>query len=318
LRKYSLAVIPASFILMLLLSSAPAARADFTTHQGMVNRLAALSKYDAASGGNRLKVSVIGSSVRGRSIVMAQVCDPKADPSTVQRLFVICRQHGDEPATTEAMLNLIEILVKAQDDSTKDILSKVAFFIVPMVNPDGADAFTRRNANNADLNRDWLKLSQPETKSVRAAIDKVNPDAILDEHELSPGNMHNDYVETSGPSCGAPDDVVRESQHLEALVIGMLAVHHMPVTCYKITDQCPARLAHRYFAIRAHKICILFETRQSGARNHQLDYRMNYHIIGTMTVAKYLAGRQDELVARISQQENIARKVGLLSSDKGR
>lgn len=283
----------------------------------MVNRLTALSAIDASAGSHRLKVTEIGKSVRGKSILMAEVCDPASDPSSMKKLFVICRQHGDEPATTEAMLNLISILVKAQDPATKDLLSKVSLYIVPMVNPDGADAFTRRNANRADLNRDWLKLLQPETNAVRAAIDEVNPDVILDEHELSPGNMHNDYVETSGPSCGAPEDIVQQSQYLQNMVIGMLAVHSMPVTCYKITDQCPARLAHRYFAIYGHKICILLETRQSGARNHHLDYRMNYHIIGTMTVAKYLAGYEDELIARIAQHGQIAQKLGLTTPARG-
>ena len=48
-----------------------------------------------------------------------------------------------------------------------------------MLNPDGADAYTRVNANLVDLNRDAQNLSQPESKILRNAFNKIKPDFIL-------------------------------------------------------------------------------------------------------------------------------------------
>ena len=82
-----------------------------------------------------------------------------------------------------------------------------------------------------------------------------------------------------------------------------MLVFDMTVKRSQIEDQHPARLAHRYFPIYGSTATILFETRQAGARQYQLSYRMNLHITGTMTVAKYLAGQGDELRDRIARHD---------------
>lgn len=289
-------------LILIILSFGNTARADLTTHEAMIRRLEALSIYDA-SHHSRLRVSTIGFSVHGKSILLVQVGCHDATPQAPKKLFVLCRQHGDEPATTEAMLNLTETLTKAEDRETQDLLSKVTLFIVPMMNPDGADLGRRKNSNNADLNRDWLALSQPETRAVHAAVDRVNPDVFLDEHEQSPGNMHKDYIESADCSCGIPAELVQRTDGLKSLITDVLARNGMPVTSYRIEESCPTKIAHRYFAICRHKISLILETTQSGARINQLGYRMNYHIIGTMTAAEYLAGHENEILANVRQHK---------------
>lgn len=308
-RSFLIAVVLA----LVSATCACADKANLTSHSGMMKRLASLETLDATSGYGRMQVSSIGQSVKGKDIPMVVISDPSAAPETTKKLFIICRQHGNEPASTEAMLSLIEQLVLKTDDVTKDVLSKVAFYIVPMVNPDGADAFQRRNAHGADLNRDWLNLWEPETRAVRAAINAVLPDVIIDEHELSPTNRNSDFVETAGPSSGAPADVVAECERMQGLVVGMLRTHDMGVVSYEIADQHPARLAHRYFPIHAGTKTILFESRQSGGRQYQLSYRTELHIVGTMTVAKYLAGQQDLLAQRIAEHDAQHRWVMMAS-----
>jgi hypothetical protein len=53
-----------------------------------------------------------------------------------------------------------------------------------MVNPDGAERDQRRNANNADLNRDHVLLSQPETRVLHAAFRRIMPHIAVDSHEF--------------------------------------------------------------------------------------------------------------------------------------
>ncbi|HET6453057.1 MAG TPA: M14 family zinc carboxypeptidase [Armatimonadota bacterium] len=290
-------------ILLAMSTIAMAQKAELTSHSAMTKWLATLEAIDATSGYGRMQVRTIGQSVKGKDIPLVTVSNPTVPPETTKKLFIICRQHGNEPASTEAMLSMLENLVLDNDKNAGEILSKVSFYIVPMMNPDGADLNQRRNANGADLNRDWLNLWQPETLCVRKAIDSISPDVIIDEHELSPGNNRSDFLETAGPDSGASPEVAAKSEKMLNLVIGMLRTHDMTVKSYQIEDQHPARLAHRYFPIHGGTNTLLFESRQAGARQYQLKYRMNLHIIGTMTIAKYLAGQGDQLYERIAEYD---------------
>jgi hypothetical protein len=51
-----------------------------------------------------------------------------------------------------------------------------------MLNPDGAKAYTRLNANEVDLNRDAQKLSQPESKILRSFFNDFKPDFCFNLH----------------------------------------------------------------------------------------------------------------------------------------
>jgi len=56
---------------------------------------------------------------------------------------------------------------------------------MPMVNPDGAVNNQRRNANDADLNRDHQLLAQPETQILHKVFRKIMPLVSVDCHEFS-------------------------------------------------------------------------------------------------------------------------------------
>jgi hypothetical protein len=48
-----------------------------------------------------------------------------------------------------------------------------------MLNPDGADMYTRLNANEVDLNRDSQNLTQPESKVLREIFDLFQLTIVL-------------------------------------------------------------------------------------------------------------------------------------------
>jgi len=52
-----------------------------------------------------------------------------------------------------------------------------------MLNPDGAEAYTRINANGVDLNRDAVDLSAKESKLLRKELDKFKPDFCFNLHD---------------------------------------------------------------------------------------------------------------------------------------
>ena len=190
-----------------------------TRYAPMVARLKALLAYDQTQGAHRMTLSRIGQSVKGRDIWMVTLQDntpitqtpaltqdaqpdatgpspvPTGDgvakpgwgPPIPKKLLYLCRQHGHEPASTEGALAFIEKLVKTPPDSPlAQDLQRVTVFVIPMANPDGAEAFLRHNAHNVDLNRDWLRQTQPETRAWLRAIKQVRPDLMTDQHELYP------------------------------------------------------------------------------------------------------------------------------------
>ena len=100
-------------------------------------------------------------------------------------LWFIGLQHGNEPAGGEAMLALAGRLA---DDALKPLLDKVSVVVVPRANPDGAAAFTRATASGADLNRDHLLLTLPESAALHAKLIALPPDVVIDAHEFSVAN----------------------------------------------------------------------------------------------------------------------------------
>lgn len=92
------------------------------------------------------------------------------------------QMHGNESNATHAMLDLIEIL-KDRSDLRKDLFSKITLDFIFMLNPDGSEKWTRRNALDIDMNRDFLKLSSKEFPILKEIAEKGNYDYALNLHE---------------------------------------------------------------------------------------------------------------------------------------
>jgi hypothetical protein len=66
------------------------------------------------------------------------------------------------------------------------ILDNFELHFIPMLNPDGAERFTRRNALFIDLNRDALRLEFPESKLLKSLRDSVKPKFAFNLHDQNP------------------------------------------------------------------------------------------------------------------------------------
>jgi hypothetical protein len=122
----------------------------------------------------------IGESVEGRSIHHMRV---GTGPFAV---LLWSQMHGDEPTATSALFDLMEYLRRHRDEpAVRRILSELTLHIVPMLNPDGAERFQRRNAQSIDINRDALRLQTPEGKTLKALRDRLNPRVGFNLHNQS-------------------------------------------------------------------------------------------------------------------------------------
>ena len=99
-----------------------------------------------------------------------------------KRILMWSQMHGNESTTTKAVFDLIN-WVRTKSTLSNSILKNCTIKIIPMLNPDGAKAYTRVNANNIDLNRDAQDRSQPESKILRNCFEAFRPDFCFNLHD---------------------------------------------------------------------------------------------------------------------------------------
>jgi hypothetical protein len=154
-----------------------------TTHEEVVTRLKALVARDP----DLFSLEQIGESVEGRSIHHVRA-GTGATP-----ILLWSQMHGDEPTATSALFDLFEYLSRHREDAVvRRILSQLTLHVVPMLNPDGAERFQRRNAQSIDINRDALRLQTPEGRALKALRDKLNPKVGFNLHNQGWGTAVGD------------------------------------------------------------------------------------------------------------------------------
>lgn len=131
---------------------------------------------------DRLKLSFIGESQRDKKIPMVKLSIPNGKEKI--KVWMQGGLHGDEKASTESMLYLLDRLLN--DASYKDILENIELAVVPMANIDGYLKNDRYAANGLDLNRDQTKLMAPESIVLKQAFSDFNPHVGVDFHEYRP------------------------------------------------------------------------------------------------------------------------------------
>ncbi len=104
-----------------------------------------------------------------------------------KRVFLWTQMHGDEATATMSIADLLNFLSQpGQFRQINDLLAeKCTLYILPMVNPDGAEVFNRRNAMNIDINRDFHRQQSPEGRILRHLRDEIKPHFGFNLHDQS-------------------------------------------------------------------------------------------------------------------------------------
>lgn len=96
-------------------------------------------------------------------------------PGPRPRIYISAGIHGDEPATTLALLSLLE---------SGDFDGRAVWILCPMLNPSGLAAGKRENASGTDLNRDYRNPQSPEINAHIAWLrSQPNFDLAICVHE---------------------------------------------------------------------------------------------------------------------------------------
>ncbi len=167
-----------------------------------------------------LAISVIGKSVEGREIPLlhfSQKDETASKETNKLKVFIICQQHGSEPAGKEAALIIARKLIREYTF----LLDKFDIYLIPLVNPDGAEINQRKNANNVDLNMNYVRLDQPESRAVHDAFLEIKPEITIDVHEydavrkewVSNGVIRDADIMLDGPTnLNIAKDIIQFSQ----------------------------------------------------------------------------------------------------------
>ncbi len=125
-------------------------------------------------------VKKVGESIEGRPLSLISV--GSGDTS----VFLWSQMHGDEPTATQAIFDILNFLDSGEFQAEKEsILSNLTLHFLPMLNPDGAEVYTRRNRLGIDINRDALVLQSPEGRTLKKVRDSLDADFGFNLHDQS-------------------------------------------------------------------------------------------------------------------------------------
>lgn len=115
-------------------------------------------------------------------IVLSQnkTLDLKNNNNGKPTVMLIAQQHGDEPMGCDVMLGTFK---RVTHGDLNYLLKKINIVIIPRVNPDGAEKFTRVARRGVDLNEDHQKLEAVETQWLAKIYDFFKPEVFIDMHE---------------------------------------------------------------------------------------------------------------------------------------
>ena len=152
--------------------------------------------------------------------------DPAKTPVVVGLYYGV---HGNETSSGEAALLTAYYLVAGRSAEVTEWLDKAVILIDPVQNPDGRDraanwhnawksnppvsdpldkehveAFPMGRTNHyfTDLNRDWLAITQAETRAKLKVFHRWLPNVQIDFHEMGTGSTY--YFEPSPASMESP------------------------------------------------------------------------------------------------------------------
>lgn len=98
------------------------------------------------------------------------------------------QMHGDESTASMALADLVRWFDESADDDPvlRDIARGATVYLIPILNPDGAARFQRRNAQGVDVNRDARRLATPEGRALEAMVTRLRPDFGFNLHDQDP------------------------------------------------------------------------------------------------------------------------------------
>jgi hypothetical protein len=150
----------------------------FTDYEELIGFLEKLQKVKP----NMVELSYIGVSQKGYQVPLIHLLNKKATGEKI-KVWMQGGLHGNEPASTEGLLYLLQELVN--NPKHEYLLERLEIAAVPMANIDGYLKQDRYAANGLDLNRDQTKLMAPESVFLKKTFSDYKAEVAIDFHEYN-------------------------------------------------------------------------------------------------------------------------------------
>jgi len=126
------------------------------------------------------EVRRVGTSLEGRPLRLISIGRGDTD------VFLWSQMHGDEPTATQAVFDILNFMASGDFREEKEqLLGALRIHFLPMLNPDGAEVFQRRNTLGIDINRDALMLQSPEGQTLKRVRDSLEAEFGFNLHDQS-------------------------------------------------------------------------------------------------------------------------------------
>ncbi|MEO1246242.1 MAG: M14-type cytosolic carboxypeptidase [Pseudomonadota bacterium] len=162
-----------------------------------------------------VRQELLGRTLDGQDLDLLRVTEAGREPAEGKKqCWIFARQHPGESMAEHLVDGLLARLLDSSDPTSRTLLGKADFWIVPNMNPDGSRrGHLRTNAAGANLNREWLEptmASSPEVYLARRKMQATGLDFALDVH----GDEALPYNFIAGPE--GVESVTEETRALQA------------------------------------------------------------------------------------------------------
>ena len=101
------------------------------------------------------------------------------------KILLWSQMHGNESTGTKAIFDLLSLFKYLGNKSAAvdEILQKCTLVFIPILNPDGAERYTRVNGQGIDLNRDAVALKAKESIVLRDVLTELRPSFCFNLHD---------------------------------------------------------------------------------------------------------------------------------------
>lgn len=128
----------------------------------------------------KFTVKTVGKSIEGRDLSLISIGSGETD------VFLWSQMHGDEPTATQAIFDILNFFDSTDfKEEKQEILKSLKLHFLPMLNPDGAETYQRRNRLGVDINRDALRLQSPESQTLKRVRDSLQAEFGFNLHDQS-------------------------------------------------------------------------------------------------------------------------------------
>lgn len=168
-------------------------------------------------------LEALGQSIEGRDIFRLDY------GQGTKKVMLWSQMHGNESTATMALFDLFNFLEGANDgfEEIRNTLSEnLHIRFIPMVNPDGAEKFVRRNAWEIDLNRDFLHATSPEAVILKQARDDFAPQFGFNLHDqntyyTAKGSRNPATISVLAPAYDVATSINEVRSNAMKVIVGM-------------------------------------------------------------------------------------------------